>query len=225
MPIIKPKDKKVTVLEKIPPGGLHVLLLGAGNDIYDCIDENLPSSLKHVLSDFEKYIGAKRPSYNGKAWEGNQLHKILKDKSLVKLKQLLPKELHCCVEGFRMLEELNSTMTRSSMLTEKCKTKEEYLKECQDKIDNFIEIFDYMKYTFGTSKTVKIHTIESHLVDYVKLTNKTLSSLDQAIEAVHQYFNQRLNASNYKIKYKSSEKHGEKLLQLVNHFNSYNLYN
>ena len=88
-----------------------------------------------------------------------------------------------------------------------------------------MEVFNYLKFTFGTYKTVKIHTIESHLVDYVKLSSKTLSSLDQAIEAVHQYFNQRMNASNYKIKYKSSEKHGDKLLQLVNHFNSYNLYN
>ena len=93
------------------------------------------------------------------------------------------------------------------------------------KTDNFMECFDYLKFTYGTSKTVKIHTIESHLVDYVKVTSKTLGSLDQCIEAVHQYFNQRMNASNYKIKNKSSEKHGDKLLQLVNHFNSYNLYN
>ena len=182
MPLIQPKNKKVTVLEKVPPGGLHVLLLGAGNDIYDCIEENLPSHLKHVLTDFEKYIGVKRPSYNGKAWEGNQLHKILKEKSLIKLKELLPKELDCCIEGFKMLEELNGTMTRSSMFTEKCKTKEEYVKECEEKIDNFIEVFDYLKFTFGTSKTVKIHTIESHLVDYVKLTSKTLMGLDQCIQ-------------------------------------------
>ena len=170
MPLIQPKNKKVTVLEKVPPGGLHVLLLGAGNDIYDCIEENLPSNLKHVLSDFEKYIGGKRPSYNGKAWEGNQIHKILKEKSFKKLEELLPKELHCCIEGFKMLEELNSTMTRSKMLNEKCKTKEDYVKECEDKVDSFMEVFDYMKFNFGTSKTVKIHTIESYLVDYVKLT-------------------------------------------------------
>ena len=111
------------------------------------------------------------------------------------------------------------------MLTENCTSKEQYVKECTEKTDNFMECFDYLKFTYGTSKTVKIHTIESHLVDYVKLTSKTLGSLDQCIEAVHQYFNQRMNASNYKIKNKSSEKHGDKLLQLVNHFNSYNLYN
>ena len=205
MPIIQPKNKKETVLEKLPPGGLHVLLLGAGNDIYDCIEENLPSNLKHVLFDFEKYIGGKRPSYNGKAWEGNQIHKILKEKSFKKLEELLPKELHCCIEGFKMLEELNSTMTRSKMLNEKCKTKEDYVKECEDKVDSFMEVFDYMKFNFGTSKTVKIHTIESHLVDYVKLTSKTLSSLDQAIESVHQYFHQRLMSSHYKSNFISNK--------------------
>ena len=77
-----------------------------------------------------------------------------------------------------MLEKLNSTTTRSSMITDKCKTKEEYVKEFEEKIDNFIEVFDYRKFSFVTSKTVKIHMIESHLVDYVKLTSKTLSSLD-----------------------------------------------
>ena len=77
-PIIQPSNKKITVLEKVPPGGLHVLLWGAVNDIYDCIEENLPNNLKHAIGKFEKYIGAKRPSYNGKAWEGNQIHKILR---------------------------------------------------------------------------------------------------------------------------------------------------
>ena len=59
----------------------------------------------------------------------------------------------------------------------------------------------------------------------VDLSSTTLGSLDQCIQAVHQYFNQRLIASKYKIKDKSSEIHGEKLLQLVNNFNAYNLYN
>lgn len=223
--ILKPKNKKVKVLVKVPPGGLHVVLLGAGNDIYDAIETNLPIDKQHLLGEFEKFIGAKRPNYNGTAWEGNQLHKIIKDKSLTKLEELLPEDFQCFVEAFRLLDDLNMTLTRSKMLTKKCTSKEQYIKECNQKTDNFMECFDYLKFTYGTSKTVKIHTIESHLVDYVKLTSKTLGSLDQCIEAVHQYFNQRMTASNYKIKNKSSEKHGEKLLQLVNHFNSYNLYN
>ena len=40
--------------------------------------------------------------------------------NFLKLEELFPKELHCCVEGFRMLEELNSTMT---MVTKKMQDK------------------------------------------------------------------------------------------------------
>ena len=61
-----------------------------------------------------------------------------------------------------MLEELNSTMTRSKMLNEKIMLRNVKIK--------LTVLFDYLKFTFGTSKTVKIHTIESHFVDYVKLT-------------------------------------------------------
>ena len=75
------------------------------------------------------------------------------------------------------------------------------------------------------SKTPKIHTIESHVMDYIKLTGKPLGSLDQCIESVHQYFDQRMNSSKYKVKEKSSDVAGDKLLKLVLHFNAYNLFN
>ena len=103
--------------------------------------------------------------------------------------------------------------------------KEEYLVECQEKIDEFIEVFDYLKFCFNQSKTPKIHTIESHVLDYIKLTGKPLGSLDQCIESVHQYFDQRMNSSKYKVKEKSSDVAGDKLLKLVLHFNAYNLFN
>ena len=101
----------------------------------------------------------------------------------------------------------------------------EYLKESKHAIDNFIEIIDYNKFVFNQSKTVKIHTIESHVLDYIEDNGKTVGCFDQCIEAVHQYFDSRMNSSNYKVKYKTSETAGKKLLQLVLHFNAYNLYN
>ena len=58
-----------------------------------------------------------------------------------------------------------------------------------------------------------------------KLTGKPLGSLDQCIESVHQYFDQRMNSSKYKVKEKSSDVAGDKLLKLVLHFNAYNLFN
>ena len=69
-------------------------------------------------------------------------------------------------------------------------SKETYIKLFEEKINNFMEVFDYLKFTYNLSKTVKIHTIQSHIVDYVNLTSKTLGGLDHCIEAVHQYFNQ-----------------------------------
>ena len=75
------------------------------------------------------------------------------------------------------------------------------------------------------TKTSKIHTIEAHLIDYIKISGKTLGSQDQVIEATHQYFDQRMTSSKYKVKDKSSEVSGKKLLKLVLHFNAYNIYN
>ena len=86
-------------------------------------------------------------------------------------------------------------------------------------------MIDYIKFTLGHPKTVKVHTIESHVLDIIEDTGKTIGSLDQCIEVVHQYFEQRMNASKYKVKYKTSETAGKKLLQLVLHLNAYNVYN
>ena len=132
-----------------------------------------------------------------------------------------------------MLREMYGTLSRSDMNdgTDRYKNlskeqiKDEYIKEANEKIENFIEIFDYLKFNYNQSKTPKIHTIESHVLDYIKLTGKTLGSMDQAIESVHQYFDQRLNSSQYKVKDKTKDLAGEKLLKLVLHFNAYNVNN
>ena len=132
-----------------------------------------------------------------------------------------------------MLREMYGTLSRTNMndkterynnLT-KDEIKAEYISEAKEKIFNFIEVFDYLKFTYNQSKTPKIHTIESHVIDYIELTGKTLGSLDQCIESVHQYFDKRLNSSQYKVKDKTKELAGDKLLKLVLHFNAYNLNN
>ena len=94
----------------------------------------------------------------------------------------------------------------------------------QESIDSFMEVFDYCKFTFDLSKTNKVHTIESHVLDLIEMTGEPIGSLDQCIESVHQYFSKRMESSNYKIKTKTKDSHGKKLLQLVLHFNSYNIY-
>ena len=98
MPLIEPQNKLKKVLKKLPPGGLHVLSLGAGNELYDAIEENIQKGKKNILPKLEKIVGCKRPSYNGRQWEGNQIHPILK-------------EMHCFTEGFRLLKDLHQTVT------------------------------------------------------------------------------------------------------------------
>ena len=39
-------------------------------------------SEKYLLDEFEKVFGNKRANYQGRTWEGNQLHAIMKDKNL-----------------------------------------------------------------------------------------------------------------------------------------------
>ena len=217
----------------MPPGGLHLLILGPGNDIYNAIEKHLNDEEKYLLDDFESFLGNKRANYHGKSWEGNQLGQIMKEKYLTKLEELLPERLHCFVEAYRMLGNLYSTVSRSEMKTDHERYKNlheeeiimEYLKECNETVENFMEVFDYLKFTYDMSKTSKIHTIEAHLISYIKMSGKPLGSQDQVIEATHQYFDQRMTSSKYKVKDKSSEVSGKKLLSLVLHFNSYNIYN
>ena len=60
-------------IEQVPPGVMHVVLLGQGNDLYDFTEENLPADKKDALEKFEKHFGHRRANYFNKTWEGNQL--------------------------------------------------------------------------------------------------------------------------------------------------------
>ena len=184
----------------MPPGGLHLVLLGPGNDIYNCIEKHLPNDKKHLLTEFEN---------------------------------ILPEHMHCFVELYRELDILYKTICRTKAKNDSDKRydnlkeseiKSAYIKECKESIDSFMEVFNYCKFTFDLSKTNKVHTIESHVLDLIDMTGEPIGSLDQCIESVHQYFSKRMESSNYKIKTKTKDSHGKKLLQLVLHFNSYNIY-
>ena len=75
------------------------------------------------------------------------------------------------------------------------------------------------------SKTPKIHAIQDHIMNTIELTGEPLGSLDQCIEQLHQYFNQRMHASHYYVKTKDKDIADTRLMQCVNHINSFNLYN
>ena len=47
-------------IEQVPPGVMHVVLLGQGNDLYDFTEENLPADKKDALEKFEKHFGHRR---------------------------------------------------------------------------------------------------------------------------------------------------------------------
>ena len=155
-------------------------------------------------------------------WEGNQLQEIIKEKNLKVLAELLPEILHPFVESFRLLRILYNTVCKKSVEKEQLK---EYIKESRQVIDNFVVSFDKLNKEFNVSKTPKFHTIKDHILDYIELTGETLGSLDQCIEALHQYVNQRMNSSNYKVKTVTKDIAGTRLMQCVLHINTYNLYN
>ena len=99
------------------------------------------------------------------------------------------------------------------------------MKESEEAIDKFIASFEILKNKFNLSTTPKIHTIEDHILDYIELTGESLDSLDECIEALHQYFNHRMTQSRYKVKNVTKDIAGDRLLQCVLHINAYNLYN
>ena len=62
-------------------------------------------------------------------------------------------------------------------------------------------------------------------MDIIEFTGEPLGSLDQCIEQLHQFFNQRMNGSNYNVKSKDKDIAGTRLLQCVLHITPFNLYN
>ena len=102
--------------------------------------------------------------------------------------------------------------------------KKNYLGEIEPAVKNFKTSYDTLITKFQVSNTPKIHTINDHYVDYVKMTGRPLGlTNDQIIETTHQYVNHTMVSSNYTIRDLESEIHGEKLLRLVLHQNSYNI--
>ena len=219
-----------------------------GNDIYDSLTDSLAEDKKHLLDEFEKSFGQKRNNYWNGQWDGNQLKEIIQEKNLSKMEQILPKEVSPFIESFRKLRIVyrttcsNSTdakdsnedirkrkMKQNESVINENITKEEklasFMKECQDSIDDFISSINFLKKDYNFSKTPKIHTIEDHIMDIIELTGEPLGSLDQCIEQLHQYFNQRMHASHYYVKTKDKDIAGTRLMQCVNHINSFNLYN
>ena len=224
-------------------GGMHAVLF-VGNDIYDGIDETLSEDEKYLLDEFEKEFGQKRNNYWNGQWDGNQLKAIIQEKILQKMEQILPVTVHPFIESLRELRHVYSTactnIEESAAKKNKKKqqpeetieetiSKEEklerYMQQCKESIDGFIDTINYLKKKYGFSKTPKIHTIEDHIMDIIELTGEPLGSLDQCIEQLHQYFTQRMNASNYNVKTKDKDIAGTRLMQCVLHINSFNLYN
>ena len=113
--------------------------------------------------------------------------------------------------------ERNVPVETTEEITEE-QTKENYISELEEAIDNFTQDWNILNKDFSVSRTNKFHTIESHVLDYTILTGKTLGeTIDQVIETTHQYFNKRLDDSNYKVKNKVKEIHGKRLKQAVDH--------
>ena len=201
-----------------------------------------------MLDEFEKALGQKRNNYWNGQWDGNQIKEIIQEKNLKKMEEILPTEAKPFIDSFRNLRILYTT-TCSSNIDEKdnnkCNNKRKskqnetiiteniskeekltsFMKQCQESIDEFISSINYLKKHFHFSKTPKIHTIQDHIMDTIELTGEPLGSLDQCIEQLHQYFNQRMHASHYYVKTKDKDIAGTRLLQCVNHINNFNLYN
>ena len=98
----------------MPPGGMHAVLFTA-NDIYDGIDEHLPKEQKYLLDEFEKSFGQKRNNYWNGQWDGNQLKAIIQEKNLIKMEQILPKEVQPFIDSLRDLRKLYRTVCSNNI--------------------------------------------------------------------------------------------------------------
>ena len=94
----------------------------------------------------------------------------------------------------------------------------------EEVIDSFVYEWNLLTKHCGISKTLKIHIIEHHVKDYIRMTGLPLGKrTDQTTEAAHQYLNKRLLRSNYRVKDIESHVHGLKLYRCVSHMNAYNV--
>ena len=94
----------------------------------------------------------------------------------------------------------------------------------EEVIDIFVKEWNLLHKLCGMSKTLKIHIIEHHVKDYIRMAGLPLGKrTDQTTEAAHQYLNKRLLRSNYRVKDIESHAHGLKLYRCVLHMNAYNV--
>jgi len=69
-----------------------------------------------------------------------------------------------------------------------------------------------------------MHVIQHHIVDYVKMTGKTLGETnDQVIETCHQEVQNRMIASKYQVRNNARNAYGTQLFRGIMLYNCNNL--
>ena len=171
----KYKSKRIKDILIIP--GLHTIILGPVNKVYDEICKKVD------LTDFENEINITRDDYHGKKFEGKECRKIFKKVEILKKKLVSVntewKDFTDCLRKLSVVDKVANDSTLAPDYKEKIKAFE----------DSWMVLHDKYKVTIPN----KVHIIVTHLVEYFDERGITLNQTsDQTIESMHHELFRRL---------------------------------
>lgn len=196
------KPRSIRILEVCPIPWLHVRL-GVGNHCFTKLCQMIPEA-----EEWPKVLHLHKESYHGSGFEGNEISKLLKNT------QKLTDILQQCDKtnvGEKFVKVFHAFHTLNSA----------YSKERVDiqELDNSVKVFCTAWKEAGLSLIPKVHMIQDHLVDFVKLRDARhmYQVSEQSHEALHCEFDKTWN--KYKVKEQSNPNYLPNLLKSVCDFN------
>ena len=211
-------EEDTWTLALYPPPVLHTVLLGGPNDLFKAL--RLKYSVQFAA--FQKEFGFERSEGRGGQYNGVTIREILSSEKVLEYLRTwrdVPDNVRKAV-----VEYLRATWAvyLVSMKKEFGLGDEKIFKTFREK---FLAVRKIMK----VSHTVKIHIVINHMSEYMENCRTTFAwTSDEFIELLHSKLRKFQENHNFATKKKrkfGSEKHLERLLSTISHFNYENLGN
>ena len=147
------------ILFSLPPDPLHINLLGAGNDVCDCLERHFSTEMLEFYA--ENHLKKSGQGPGGK-FNGPSIKYNLREDVLIILENKLPVSASSFINYFRAIRNLH----------ELCVSEE--LGDFNNVLHDFKVNFEFLNEEFLLPMTLKIHVILHHYSDYFEWTGNTM---------------------------------------------------
>lgn len=169
----------------MPPDPLHINLLGAGNDVCDCLERHFSSEILEFYA--ENHLKKSGQGPGGK-FNGPSIKYNLREDVLIILENKLPVSASSFINYFRAIRNLH----------ELCVSEE--LGDFYNVLHDFKVNFEFLNEEFLLPMTLKIHVILHHYSDYFEWTGNTMRYTNaEFTETAHATFKMSERIHKFKV--------------------------